>query len=224
MVIFINDKPIEVLSSKQWEEKGKKAKIQTVFDCKEIKSLPLILNGSVVFIHINSKTIISLFEQIYENKNACFQSIILVADDKEIVENTIKAQFKVITAAGGVVRKEGKILLMYRLGKWDFPKGKRDNGENSRQTAVREVQEECNIEVELGEKICTTWHTYSHKGNRILKRTKWYEMLCNDDSNMQPQTEEGIELLEWKTKQELAICMKDTYQSIRYVAEQAGLI
>jgi 8-oxo-dGTP pyrophosphatase MutT (NUDIX family) len=109
---------------------------------------------------------------------------------------------------------------MYRLKKWDLPKGKLDREEKSKEGAVREVEEECNIKVRLEAKVCATWHTYMQNGNRILKRTKWYAMACIDDSQMRPQLEEDIEQLIWVDKEQAKILLADSYQSINYVVDK----
>jgi len=116
--------------------------------------------------------------------------------------------------------EEQKVLMMYRLGKWDLPKGKGDDNEKAKQTAEREVEEECGIKVQLSDKLCTTWHTYTMGTRKILKRTKWYKMNCIDESKMQPQTEEGIEKLEWMTEKEMQTALLNSYSSIRYVIDQ----
>ncbi|MEJ7664715.1 MAG: NUDIX domain-containing protein [Hymenobacter sp.] len=66
--------------------------------------------------------------------------------------------------------KDGQVLLIYRLGKWDLPKGKLKSDEDVPAGAMREVEEECNIKVELGEKLPSTWHSYAYKGNKMLKK------------------------------------------------------
>jgi ADP-ribose pyrophosphatase YjhB (NUDIX family) len=138
---------------------------------------------------------------------------------KEIKEY-IKGQFKLVKAAGGLVRKKEKLLMIYRLKKWDLPKGKKENGERYPGTAVREVEEECNITVKLKEKICTTWHTYTMNKNSMLKRTKWYAMTVNDDSKMKPCLEEDIEDLRWMTQKEVYHALENSYKSIQFVFEE----
>ncbi|MFB0907955.1 MAG: NUDIX domain-containing protein, partial [Spirosomataceae bacterium] len=131
--------------------------------------------------------------------------------------------FKVISAGGGVVYNDEKeVLIMKRLGKWDLPKGKADKGEKFRETAAREVTEECSVEVDVLKKVCTTWHTYRIHGKRMLKRTKWYKMDCLDDKNMAPQVEEDIEELRWMNRNEIAEAMENSYASIRFVLRSAG--
>ena len=119
-----------------------------------------------------------------------------------------------------MVRKKEKLLMIYRLKKWDLPKGKKESGETYLQTAVREVEEECNITVKLKEKICTTWHTYTMNKNNMLKRTKWYAMNVNDDSKMKPCLEEDIEELRWMTQKEVYHALENSYKSIQFVFEE----
>jgi ADP-ribose pyrophosphatase YjhB (NUDIX family) len=132
----------------------------------------------------------------------------------------LKDRYKVIKAAGGLVRKKDKFLIIYRMKKWDLPKGKKESGERSFETAVREVEEECNVKVKLGSKICTTWHTYTMGKSNMLKKTKWYKMDLIDDSNSKPSLEEDIEELRWMTEKEVYHALENSYKSIRFVFEE----
>ena len=67
-----------------------------------------------------------------------------------------------IEAAGGLVfnKENGEILMIFRNGKWDLPKGKLEEGENKKQCAIREVEEECSIVgLDITEKLIETYHT-----------------------------------------------------------------
>jgi 8-oxo-dGTP pyrophosphatase MutT (NUDIX family) len=50
------------------------------------------------------------------------------------------------TAGGIVINKGNQVLLIFRKGKWDLPKGKSENGESLKKTAKREVVEETGID------------------------------------------------------------------------------
>lgn len=144
-------------------------------------------------------------------------SVTLVTAAKKELKTFVKSRFLIVKAAGGVVTKKQKVLLIHRLGKWDFPKGKFDKGETPEQCAKREVEEECNVKVRLGAHICTTWHTYTQNRRSILKKTYWYQMSCTNDTGMKPQQEEGIDDIKWLSEIEAKTALIDSYPSMRYL-------
>lgn len=87
------------------------------------------------------------------------------------LQKELHALYEPIEAGGGVVEnEEGDILMIYRRGKWDLPKGKRDDGEDIAACALREVAEETGLQqLQLGEKICDTFHIYSQKKAKPFK-------------------------------------------------------
>lgn len=53
-------------------------------------------------------------------------------------------------SCGCIVMHKDKVLLVkHNKGHWDFPKGHMEQGETEKQTAVREVKEETNMDVEI---------------------------------------------------------------------------
>jgi 8-oxo-dGTP pyrophosphatase MutT (NUDIX family) len=133
--------------------------------------------------------------------------------------------FTPICAAGGVVRNEnGSILMIYRRGKWDLPKGKCDAGESIEVCAVREVQEETGLQqILLGEKICDTWHVYQQHHQSLLKCTTWYEMQGSEGEILVPQKEENILEAKWIPEKELGHAVFNSYEAIREVLTTAGM-
>lgn len=131
-----------------------------------------------------------------------------------------KSYFDYLEAAGGVVENQkNEILFIYRLGKWDLPKGKVEKGETTEVAAVREVMEECGIEgLKLGELICNTYHIYFLK-NMKLKAIYWYRMTTDDPEIPVPQNEEGIEIAVWKPVSEIPTLMNQTYENIKIVID-----
>lgn len=129
-----------------------------------------------------------------------------------------QSYFRVIEAAGGLVNKKNKYLFIKRHGKWDIPKGKLEAGENVKEAAVREIEEECNIQQpKLKKKICDTFHCYELNGEQILKKSYWFYLKYKGDDELIPQTEEGITEVKWLSKEEFALVRANTYGSIQEV-------
>ena len=164
-----------------------------------------------------------LFRKSKKSKTA--QYFFLHVDDPKAFMKKIKQSIKWIGAAGGLVKNgEGKYLFIYRLEKWDLPKGKIDPGEKSKKTALREVEEECGIKVDfLGPKIISTYHIYEMKGELVIKKTNWYEMGVNGKPRLVPQTSEDITDAKWIGKERLDLILEDTYPLIKDVLENSGL-
>jgi len=131
-----------------------------------------------------------------------------------------------IEAAGGLITdSKGHLLLIYRRGFWDLPKGKVDPGESVEQCAIREVQEETGIgEVVLGDLLGTTLHEYYDKWTHqdVEKKTHWFAMTATDGQHLTPQTEEDIEQIIWADSQQIDLCMQDTYPNIVEIVSKAG--
>jgi 8-oxo-dGTP diphosphatase len=75
-----------------------------------------------------------------------------------------------IDAAGGVVVRDGRVLLVHRprYDDWTFPKGKLDPGESFEEAAVREVEEETGLRCTLGDELPST--RYDVGGRQKLVR------------------------------------------------------
>ena len=122
--------------------------------------------------------------------------------------------YKRMEAAGGVVMNgKGNTLFIKRFGKWDLPKGKMEMNENTQETAIREVQEECGItDLTIEKQLRPTYHTYNYSGGRILKKTDWFKMIYNGTTTPTPQKAEGITAVQWF--QNIEEPLKNTYRSI----------
>ena len=72
----------------------------------------------------------------------------------------------------------------------------------------------------IGQKICTTWHTYTMNKNAMLKKTRWYLMDSIDDAKMKPAIEEDIEEIRWMTRKEVYHALEHSYKSISHVFEE----
>lgn len=127
-----------------------------------------------------------------------------------------------IVAAGGIVQnEEGKILFQFRRGKWDLPKGKLEEGETIEECAVREVEEETGLQnIQPGELISVTNHSYEEKGVDIDKETHWFAMKVSGDQKLIPQVEEDILELRWVAENELSDYLSNTYSNISEIVEK----
>ncbi len=219
MIIFIKDRPIRILSQKNKETLAENSTFDTVIDVRLnlLKATELI--GHVLVLNATAISTEKLFTLLNKLDLSELQSVTVVSKYQTSIEERIQKMFTVVKAAGGIVIKDDKMLLMFRRGVWDLPKGKLDSGEKSKRAAIREVEEETGVQAELIDKICVTWHTYLENDKQILKRTKWYLMRCTNDTNLKPQKEEGIEKLEWVTEAQAKKLLVNSYSSIRYVFE-----
>lgn len=131
-------------------------------------------------------------------KTKKYNRVVVYSNDIAELWHDFQEIYKIIGAAGGVVRNgKNEVLLIFRLGVWDLPKGKIDKGETPEIAAIREIQEETGLnEVELGSFLCHTYHTYTLKEKRILKKTWWYNMKT-PEMTLIPQTSEDIEEATW---------------------------
>ncbi|MFV0604980.1 MAG: NUDIX hydrolase [Niabella sp.] len=125
-------------------------------------------------------------------------------------------KFEVIQAGGGVVKNENKeILLIFRRGFWDLPKGKLDKGETIEECAVREVKEETGLKnIKLKKRLTITYHCYKLGTHDILKESHWYKMKGKSIDKLVAQTEEDIEEIRWVKKEELPQYYAKAYPSI----------
>jgi 8-oxo-dGTP pyrophosphatase MutT (NUDIX family) len=147
--------------------------------------------------------------------NACFQGL--------------RSLFIQIEAAGGLVENPHReILMIYRLGKWDLPKGKLDDGETIITAAVREVEEECGISgLSITASLPKTSHIYQDNNGRwILKTTHWFRMNSLKWEHPIPQEKEHIEEVKWVRRENVAALLNQSYRAIRcllsnYLTEQS---
>ena len=149
-------------------------------------------------------------------KKKAARYLMVCEDAKQMLKAIIK-QVTLIEAAGGLVKyNSNEFLFIYRNDKWDLPKGKLEKGEKPRDGAVREVEEECGIQIsKCGKRICKTYHAYTIKGEVVLKRTYWYNMRYKGKGELKPQVEEGITDVRWFKKSNInKAIISNTFPSI----------
>lgn len=81
---------------------------------------------------------------------------------------------KTVIVSAGVIVEGGRVLLSQRKagahleGKWEFPGGKVEPGEDPREALRRELVEELGIETHIGEVVDVTFHTYVEAQKAVL--------------------------------------------------------
>jgi 8-oxo-dGTP pyrophosphatase MutT (NUDIX family) len=134
---------------------------------------------------------------------------------------------KIIAGGGLVLNTKGELLMIFRRGKWDLPKGKLEEGETIETCAVREVMEETGLaNIERGEQVATTHHDYfdTYRNENVVKETHWFAMRAPGSQVLTPQAEEDITAIKWVSGDELDTCLQNSYASIVEVITKAGLL
>ncbi|MEO5907199.1 MAG: NUDIX hydrolase, partial [Saprospiraceae bacterium] len=152
-------------------------------------------------------------------KNKHHEGIIIQADNVVQLWQDFKSLYFYLKAGGGLVLNPfGKVLLIFRRGVWDLPKGKQDPGETLAQTALREVREETGLaDLEIIEKLGNVYHCYMMSKQRTLKRTRWYLMQTQTPDQLILQKEEGIQDAAWFDPREIPKLNMPMYNNIRDV-------
>jgi len=90
---------------------------------------------------------------------------------------------KYIKVVGAVIQKDGKILCAQRNEHtslpllWEFPGGKIEENELPEDALERELIEEMQCEINVGEKVVTTVHEYDFA---TIELTIFYAEMVND--------------------------------------------
>jgi len=180
---------------------------------------PFIHHDDAIFIdEFNAHTIKTI---IHEMQQPAVHAGVFIHHDLTELKKALFKKFTLVLAAGGLVaNNKDHILMIFRRGKWDLPKGKLDRGEKLEDCAVREVKEETGLKnVSLVSLLTITWHTY-HEGSRfILKESHWYRMKADGRQDLVPQTEEDIHEIKWVKKNDLEPYKKNSYPSVADVLE-----
>ena len=157
------------------------------------------------------------------------ENVIVILQHKEpkSLLKRFMQDFQLIEAAGGLVfNEDGDVLMIYRRGNWDFPKGKIDPGETPGQAALREIREETGLEhlkikgkqefPDLEQE--GTLHLYKENGKYLIKLTHWFEVEGSKKDPLKPEEREGIEKVKWIDPAYFPAYLKHSYLSIRDLA------
>jgi 8-oxo-dGTP pyrophosphatase MutT (NUDIX family) len=180
---------------------------------------PFLHHDDAVFIdELDSHTVKSMIHEMQLEK---VHAGVFFHPDLEKLKKAFFKKFTLVVAAGGLVLNEKKeILMIFRRGKWDLPKGKLDKGEKLEECAVREVEEETGLKnVNLEKPLTITWHTYYEGARFILKESHWYTILANGKQELIPQTEEDIREIRWIGPDKLDAFLDNTFPSVKDVVK-----
>ena len=88
------------------------------------------------------------------------------------------------TSCGGVVIFRGKILLLYKNYKnrydgWVLPKGTVEAGEEYKETALREVNEETGVKASAIKYVGKRQYTFNTAHDVVVKQVHWYLMMTD---------------------------------------------
>lgn len=185
-------------------------------------AIPAHLAGAKVYDNPDKKKIESVLQKLEDGKK---ESAVFVAPDVKQLLKKVSLHFTILVAAGGLITNPaGEVLLMFRRGKWDLPKGKQDPGEDLETCALREVAEETGLHnISLDNKIIETFHYYPMKNKKVLKHTHWYRMHFTGTELTIPQIEEDIQDLQWIKRENVDKYLKFSYENIREVFRAAGM-
>lgn len=170
-------------------------------------------------------------DEFFKNPAPLFDGItnikILVITDKpgELMCNLME-HVDMVVAGGGIVWNEyNELLMIYRRGKWDLPKGKIELREKIIEGAEREVEEETGVKIaNVQKKPILTYHAYRLKGNNYLKETSWFEMEAKpNQKKLVAQTEENIEEVRWVKRTDLKHYFDDCYPLIKDLIEEYSI-
>lgn len=139
---------------------------------------------------------------------------------EEILKKFAKKIPLVIAAGGVVTNKEGKVLFIFRNGKWDLPKGGVDKGETLEQAAIREVEEETGVQgLKIENFLKTTYHIFKRNGMYKLKEVHWFAMRTSFKGELVGEASEGIEKVKWKGPEKIKKALENSYTNIKVLFE-----
>jgi len=116
----------------------------------------------------------------------------------------------VVRAAGGVIVRDGSVLLVHRpkYGDWSLPKGKLEGDETWEQAAVREVEEETGLRCTIGEEVGRT-HYVVLQGP---KEVRYFRMTCDGE----PRARNEVDAVRW-------VALDDARALLTHAHDQAVL-
>ena len=120
-------------------------------------------------------------------------------------------------SAGGVVVKDGKVLMIHvrtLSGRkvWTFPKGHIEKGESREEAALREVEEETGVRAKIKKELGNFTYFFRDKDGKLVKKTVYWFLM------------EPIEETEIKTPEEVIevkwVELEDAKKLVQYDSDK----
>jgi len=101
-----------------------------------------------------------------------------------------------VRAAGGIVLRDGRVLLVHRpkYDDWSFPKGKLERGETWEACAVRELEEETGLVADVGRELGST----SYDVAQGPKEVRYFLVRADGE----PRAQNEVDEVRWATRAE----------------------
>ena len=112
---------------------------------------------------------------------------------------------KKVNVVAAIIKQDNKIFATQRgygnfKGFWEFPGGKIETGETPEEALIREIKEELNVEIIVGDHIGTVEYDYPdfHLSMQcFMAEIKAGEMVLNEHSAAKWLTKETLDSVEW---------------------------
>lgn len=129
-------------------------------------------------------------------------------------------------AAGGIVEKAGKILLVKVTNLkgdvvWTFPKGHLEKDETPLKAALREVEEETGWKCRSTGPLALIRYRFNRNGRPVAKKVRWYRMEPIEKTGRPDEVE--IMKTKWVLRRSAARCLSypsDLRLISRYLGKQ----
>ena len=145
-----------------------------------------------------------------------YNAVNLIGSDLDsMLKKFLKFLPNVVAGGGKVLNSSGRILFIFRNGKWDLPKGKNESNETIDKTALREVKEETGVcGLTITKPLDITYHIFRRNNKYQIKKTYWFEMCSDYKGDLSPQLGEGITKVKWIGPKKLKKVKKNIYANI----------
>lgn len=138
---------------------------------------------------------------------------------------------KEAVSCGGVVIYRGKILLLFknyhdRFIGWVMPKGTVEEGEDFKETALREVKEESGASAKIMSYLGSSSYEFHTSDDTVSKTVHWY-LMAGESYYSKPQREEffsdsgfykyheAIFLLKYENERDILEAAYQKYQELK---------